>query len=371
MLLKIAYGINGVGFGHTSRSKRVIDELLNIDKNIEIMIFTSFGSYNFFREVYTGNTRVKVNEIWAIDMKLFNGMVSNFLTFLFAFPEIIYKKKRTKELAEKLLNEKIDLVITDFEPYIPRASKLAKIPFISINHQMFLRYGKIKLWEIPLFQLWSWFSTKFVVKNFQPVSDTTIVTSFFKVQEKDFHGVFFVEPILRKIITDAKPRDDNFILVYPKTPNEDIFLKIVYSMDNYDFIVYVKEPTKYIEKYGIKKNIVIKKISNTEFINDLQRCSFVFSNAGHQLASESLFLKKPMLVLPESAQFEQFYNAMMIEKMGFGRKVNIRKIKPEILSDFAKNIEFYKNNLRKNSVVDGTQDTMNIIKRKIGQMDNL
>lgn len=364
-MFKVAYGINGVGFGHTSRSKRVIDELLKLNPDIEIIIYSSFGSYNFLKDVYSHNERIKVREIWALDMKVINGRVSNILTIWSGIPQILNKINRTNELANQLLKEKINLVITDFEPYIPRAAVRAKIPFISINHQMFLRFGVIKLGEVPLPQLWSFVSTKFVARNFQPVSDVTIVTSFFTLPQKNFCGVAFVNPILRKVIINTNHRDDGFILVYPKTPNEDVLLKTIYSVQGYDFVVYLQNPKKYIKKYGKRKNIKIKPISNIEFVKDLQHCSFVFSNGGHQLASESLYLKKPILAIPEAAQFEQFYNAKMVESMGVGKNINVRKINSSVLIDFAKNLNKFKEQLKKHSITDGTNESMRIIKSKM------
>lgn len=57
--------------------------------------------------------------------------------------------------------------------------------------------------------------------------------------------------------------------------------------------------------------------SEHDFITSLASCRGVISSAGHQLISECLHLQKPMLVIPESGQYEQQLNAEMLEKTGW------------------------------------------------------
>ena len=55
-----------------------------------------------------------------------------------------------------------------------------------------------------------------------------------------------------------------------------------------------------------------------DFIAHLAGCRGVITNAGHQLLSETLHLRKPILTLPLEGQYEQRLNARMMERSGRG-----------------------------------------------------
>jgi uncharacterized protein (TIGR00661 family) len=72
-----------------------------------------------------------------------------------------------------------------------------------------------------------------------------------------------------------------------------------------------------------------------EFVHDLARCACVVSTAGHQLISEACFLGKPMLAIPEPGQYEQYINAFYLEKVGGGRRCDLKALSPRLVQDFA------------------------------------
>lgn len=57
-------------------------------------------------------------------------------------------------------------------------------------------------------------------------------------------------------------------------------------------------------------------IQGEKFLKSISSAKGVFCNAGFGTASEALFLKKKLLVVPMKKQLEQFYNAAMLKSMG-------------------------------------------------------
>lgn len=57
-------------------------------------------------------------------------------------------------------------------------------------------------------------------------------------------------------------------------------------------------------------------INGEKFLKSMASAKGVFCNAGFGTASEALFLKKKLLVVPMKKQLEQFCNAEMLHSMG-------------------------------------------------------
>jgi UDP:flavonoid glycosyltransferase YjiC (YdhE family) len=59
-------------------------------------------------------------------------------------------------------------------------------------------------------------------------------------------------------------------------------------------------------------------IDERRFLDHLAGCDALISTAGNQLVGEALYLRKPVLVLPEERNFEQSVNAYFLEQSGAG-----------------------------------------------------
>jgi len=63
-----------------------------------------------------------------------------------------------------------------------------------------------------------------------------------------------------------------------------------------------------------------------DFDGALARCRGVISSAGHQIISEALVLGKPILVLPQTGQYEQSLNAKMLTRARRGMRSSLTTI---------------------------------------------
>ena len=135
-----------------------------------------------------------------------------------------------------------------------------------------------------------------------------LISSFYQVD---------IGPILRDEIKNAAVKNEDFILVYLKNSLGEQLKPILSKIDNVKFRCFPD--------------------NEKDFISSLISCKGVIASAGHQLISECLHLKKPALVFPEVAQYEQELNANMLVKTGWGMIGDIKMAEKSIL-EFSKNL---------------------------------
>jgi predicted glycosyltransferase len=66
------------------------------------------------------------------------------------------------------------------------------------------------------------------------------------------------------------------------------------------------------------------------FPQSLAACAGVISNAGHQIICESVYLQKPVFVLPLRGQYEQHLNGVMLERSGWGMMSGLRTLETKL-----------------------------------------
>ena len=134
-MAKIFYAVSGEGRGHATRARALVEDL---KQDHEVTLFAPGFAYDLLAPFYR-ESEVQVRAIpglrffYSADRKLdyFRTGVGN-LEYIRNFRQLIGR------LTKQMEREQPDLVITDFEPSLPRAAKRCGIPFISLDHQHFL-----------------------------------------------------------------------------------------------------------------------------------------------------------------------------------------------------------------------------------------
>lgn len=186
-----------------------------------------------------------------------------------------------RALARKLEALGADAVVADYEPFLPRAARLAGIPSILFNHQ-----GVVDLF--PKFQP-SWFIAWTVNRIMMPVATGRILSSFYDGD---------IGALLRPEIAGRREPPEDFILVYARRGFDEHILPVLDKFPGTRFRVF---PSR-----------------EHDFAQSLAACRGMIAPAGHQLTSEALHLRKPLLAFPQSGQYEQEINARMLERTGWG-----------------------------------------------------
>ncbi len=284
--MKIFYGVQGTGNGHITRARVMAKELYAAGFEVTFQFSGRPADKYFDMEVFNGY-RVKQ----GLTFNTSNGQVSYLKTALEADPIRFVKDIATLDMSE------YDLVISDFEPVTAWAAKRQKKPVIGIGHQYAFSHQIPRKGADPL--------ANQVMKYFAP-ADIGV----------GLHWHHFGQPILPPIIdTPEFPRESqaNKILVYLPFEAGDDVIRLLCPFENFQFHVYSPEPM--VSKYP---HIVCKPLSRDGFQKDLYDCAGIISNAGFELASESLQLGKKILAKPLHAQMEQISNAAALQQLGYG-----------------------------------------------------
>lgn len=288
--MKILYGVQGTGNGHTSRSREVIRQL------------KKHG-----HEVLTLFSGRRPDKLW--DVHDFHPYISaEGFTFSFKRGKIdlissIKELNISKFIKDVLLLDLsgFDLVVSDFEPVSAWTAKLKHIPSIGIGSQYSFHYGIPKAKAAPI--------GKLVIQKFAPVEVPL-----------GLHWFHFNAPILPPVLPEFPLQDSdstaNKILVYLPFEDMELIFPMLEQISDYEFFAYtpVKEKVQ-------RKNITVCPYGREEFLYDLSTSEGVICNAGFELPSEALRLGKKILVKPLNRQMEQISNAIALNGLRLGTQV--------------------------------------------------
>ncbi len=324
-MARILYGVAGEGSGHSSRAKEVINYLESKGHIIKVISYDK-GYKNL-------SPYFDVEKIFGLKFVYKKNQVQYPETL---FRNVLKTNQATKSISKtlKIINSfKPQLVFSDFEPISCIAANIKKLPLISIDNQHRLTNTKI---EYPKKYGKDALAAKVVTSLMIFNSKACLVTAFAKTKIIN-NKTFLFPPILRKEIFSAKPENKDYILVYLTSQFNDLI--DILKQINKKFIVYGFNQNKKL------KNITFKKASQKGFLKDLANCQGIIANAGFTLITEALYLKKSYLALPVKGQFEQIYNAYMLESLGYGKYWD--KLNKERIESFLFNIDLYRKNLNK------------------------
>lgn len=288
--MNIAISFCGEGFGHASRMSAIANEL---KKSHKLTFWCPFQVKSFFEKNYANP---EIYSVPLLSLIKNNNKIQVFETIKTNYKNLIFNNKIINDLAQKLIELKIDVVISDYEPFLAKAAKKAGIPLLLFNHPAIItKFSKLRL---------SYFLSRITANFMMPFykESNLIISSF-------YHGD--VGPIIRKEIKEASIKKEDFILVYLKTSLKDNLLPVLNNLSNFNFRCFPS--------------------NEQDFISSLASCKAVIAPSGHQLISECLYLKKPILVIPEDGQYEQLLNAEMLVKTGLGEIINEKNLSESIV----------------------------------------
>lgn len=326
-MARIVYAIASEGFGHSARSKAVLDY---ITKKHDVLIITGGQTFSYLKDYYDN-----IYENCGLRIKYKKGKVSNLGTLYLNIKNLILNWKKNTKVGQTIKQFNPDYIISDFEFYTNYFSLLKKTPIISIDNQHIITNTKI---DYDLKNILSFIKSYLVVKLISPNKKTALITTFFypKITKKN---TVLVPPILRDEILKLKPEKKEYIFVYQTSDSDKEKLASILRNVDENFVVY--------NVTGLKneKNITYKNFNSNEFFQDLKCSKAVIMNGGLTLMYESLHLKKPVLSVPIRKQFEQELNAHYLEKLGYGKLVTELSVKS--LTEFIENLKYYEDNLKK------------------------
>ncbi len=285
--MKVFYGVQGTGNGHITRARVMAKELYYAGIDVTFLFTGKNTSHYFDMEIFQ-QYLVKS----GLTFSLRNGQVKYLKTAVDAKPVQFYKDVTALDL------KPYDLIISDFEPVTAWAAKKCKKTILGIGHQYAFNYDIPKAGVDPLASM--------VMKYFAPV-DMGI----------GLHWHHFNQPILPPIIETHEPPtaiNKNKIIVYLPFEEPASVVKLLAPLVDFDFHIY----SSVVEASGFD-HIQCKPLSREGFKQDFYDCAGIISNAGFELASESLHAGKKILAKPLHSQMEQLSNAFALQQLGYGQ----------------------------------------------------
>ena len=297
-MANILYGVNGEGAGHSTRAKEVMTHLVAKGHRVHVA--------SFDRGLQNLKGQFNVTEIYGFRFAYVNNRVRYKRTIAKNLLTVPQAAKSLALLKELVVDQKIDLVITDFEPLTCHIGHKKHLPVISIDNQHCLTNAVV---SYPKKYRRDAAAAKIVTKLMTPRANAYLVISFFKAPIRK-RNTFLFPPLLRREILDATPSEGDHVLVYVTSPAPA--LAKLLNQIRCKFIAYG------FGREGVEGNIAFKKPSLEGFFSDLVSARAVIANSGFSLVTEALHLGKPYLAVPVSHQFEQIFNAYWLQKSGYG-----------------------------------------------------
>jgi uncharacterized protein (TIGR00661 family) len=288
--MRIFYGVQGTGNGHITRARLMAKELYAAGIDVTFQFSGRPADKYFDMEVFNGY-QLRTGLTFHTE----KGQVSYLKTARDAKPITFIKDVKSLDLSG------YDLVISDFEPVTAWAAKSQKKPVLGIGHQYAFNYKIPREGSDPIADQ--------VIKYFAPADNGV-----------GLHWHHFGQPILPPIIdTPETPKTivKNKIIVYLPFEDQHEVVRLLSQFENFQFHIYSSEPVP--SKFG---HITSNPLSRDGFLKDLYDCAGIISNAGFELASESLQLGKKILAKPLHAQMEQISNAAALQQLGYGHVMN-------------------------------------------------
>ncbi len=284
--MKILYGVQGTGNGHTTRARIMAKALAEAGAQVD-WVFSGRDADKYFDMEIFGNYQTYRGLTFATQ----KGKILFWQTLLQANVAQLYQDTK------KVNVEGYDFIINDFEPVSAWAAKRAGKQVIGISHQNAFFY------DIPKEDsniVVDWF-----MRNFAPVT-----------QPIGLHWHHFNQPILPPLVELSHYPNistPKHYLVYLPFAGLDDIVPQLREFPDYDFFIYQPVPAAYDEGH-----IHVRPFSRAGFQLDLHRCEGVICSAGFELPSEAIHLGKKLLVQPVAGQMEQKSNARALEQLGYG-----------------------------------------------------
>ena len=281
--MKILYGVQATGNGHISRARAMEPYLTKAGAQVDYL-FSGREPSQFFDMQQFGNYQLKRGLSFATQ----NGKVNYWQSLKQASITQLWHDIKCLDLSG------YDLVLTDFEPVTAHAARRQNKTSIALGHQYaFLHTIPMKNANLM---------TQMIFKHFAPAQ-----------HQLGLHWHHFDQPILPPIIDDLESDvavNPSQVLVYLPFEDQQQVIRMLKPLSEYQFSLYGPGLSK--AEYG---HIRTHPPALTAFKQDLARCRYVLSNAGFELISEALQLKKQIMVKPLQGQMEQQSNALALQQL--------------------------------------------------------
>jgi uncharacterized protein (TIGR00661 family) len=259
----------------------------------------------------------------------------NWLTFRRNLPAVLDTLWRgpTFDMIRGIVEDFVpDVVISDAETWTHQVAAFLRVPRISFDHIGILSYCQAPI--DPRDRLLAQLDVA-CYRVLMGHPNRVLISSFYDAPPRR-PGVRLVGTLPRQAIRELVPSAGEHLLVYFNRGRDQLDAELLRPLDNLGMPVHVYgSPWR-----GQAGRVSYLPTSELPFLEDLATCRAVVSTAGNQLVGEALYLRKPILVIPEQC-VEQRMNALAVQRLGIGRRIEIGELTLPTLRDFLNHLDVY------------------------------
>ena len=278
--MKIAYSCAGEGLGHAARLA-CLGPLL--EQQFEVVYYVPASVLSYVEGRLPGRT-IRPLPWFAFEKK--GDRVLYWATFFQALRRSVSMLGDVFSLARDLEAQGIEAVLSDYDPYLAWAGWFQGLRVVQFNHPGIVSRRLTldpRCWAAALVGL-----------SMEGPWNRRLHVSFY---------IGDVGPLIRpELLARKRSRRGPWVLhLKPEYRGP-----VLAALDRAGMTDYELFPRK-----------------GGDFDGALARCRGVISSAGHQIISEALVLGKPILVLPQTGQYEQALNAKMLARARRGMRSSL------------------------------------------------
>ena len=354
-MAKIFYSMAGEGRGHAVRVRTLVEHLKH---EHELHLFAPDEAHDFLQRFYGPQSPDPSIQLWRVPGLRFHyvggklnlaGSIGRGIRYAaWELPRLVAAFRR------RIQAERPNLVISDFEPALPRAARREGIPFLSVDHQQVL--VACDLSSLPSELRWYAWWMGWAVRWHYAGRCQGVTTAFYQPPLRPgFERLKMVRSIIRPEVAAALPGDGNYLLSYLRSNTPRQVLEVLAKSE------------MPVRVYGLGQRPAMGRLTfcaihEQTFVDDLAGCRAVVCAAGNQLLGEAISLGKPVLAIPETIHHEQRINAHFLREMGAGDWTTLEDFDLPTLQNFLARISAYRGAMASFSgQLDGTAEALTAI----------
>jgi len=299
--VRILYGVLSQGQGHINRAAVMVRRLRARGHRVEVVL-SGDPPPAYAERILGGFDHIPVGNLVLTDGVLARRKTA--LTFGRSLPR---RLREARALARRLVRDRIDLVLTDFEPISSWSARIAHVPIVGISGQY--RITRTNAMHPPA-SCGERLLAQAVMETWTPPLLKYFAVSFLNdVSTRPRTHV--VAPIVDDGLLERQAKSEGFCLAY------------LYSYDQRRVIDALNGLHLPFRVYGLGKRDAVGTVNfcatdREAFLDDLLGCESVILNGSFQGVCEAASLGKPILSLPFQGQYEELFNAFQVERAGLG-----------------------------------------------------
>ncbi len=360
----IFYSMAGEGRGHAARV-RAVTEVLRADHRIHL--YAPEQAYDFLEPIYRGS-EVRVTRIPGLVFQYSRGtgqdngreQVAYFRTLLHTGKYLATRWRWAKPVVADFIAYRPALVISDFEPELPRLANRFGVPWISLDHQNFLRTYDLSPLP-PKLRSHLWYMRAVVAAYGNGACHRVVSSFYFPPLRSGLEKVTQVGLMFRAELHQAQPADAGHITAYLRRGlSSNVRQALAECGRPVHIFTSMPEP--------MQGNLQFYKVNPDTFTHSLSQCAALVTTAGNQLVGEALFLGKPVLAMPEPGNIEQEINGYFLNACGGGISMPMPRLSSTVLRNFLANSGQYRLDETYRQRLDGLPETTRVLRNLLATL---